>query len=244
MCRNHERDYPGSGDRYSTLNAKDSGGECGVVAAKRFPMPYQAYQKHWWETARILLLMHQTSIFMALDVQIILRDSVCCTDYLGPLRGTRLGTNLTIVHYSSHTNLIYWKASYIAWLETLELDRPHCDRTMIWGNFLHPQRLHKQRYWFMRAEKCLGHEYQNCLMPCRYAFGWGFWSIGAWILHFLLHQLILQSLLAGLYYIKNVTLNVFGCRYGPVYFIQFSTELDFGVGRLFPGLNYIMWYQQ
>ncbi len=47
LYRNHERDFPGSGDRYSFLNAKDSGGECGVAAAKRFPMPYQAYQKHW-----------------------------------------------------------------------------------------------------------------------------------------------------------------------------------------------------
>jgi hypothetical protein len=43
---NHERDFPGTGDRYGS--AKDSGGECGVVAAKRFPMPYQGSQKHWY----------------------------------------------------------------------------------------------------------------------------------------------------------------------------------------------------
>lgn len=36
---NHERDWPDSGDRFLEENAMDSGGECGVVAEKRIPMP-------------------------------------------------------------------------------------------------------------------------------------------------------------------------------------------------------------
>jgi len=38
---NHESDYEGSphGDRFTNLTARDSGGECGVVTAARFPMP-------------------------------------------------------------------------------------------------------------------------------------------------------------------------------------------------------------
>ena len=34
---NHERDWPGTGDAYKA--ATDSGGECGVPAARRMPMP-------------------------------------------------------------------------------------------------------------------------------------------------------------------------------------------------------------
>ena len=36
---NHERDWPNTGDRFFEENAMDSGGECGVVAEKRIPMP-------------------------------------------------------------------------------------------------------------------------------------------------------------------------------------------------------------
>ncbi|KAL3138574.1 hypothetical protein ABBQ32_006345 [Trebouxia sp. C0010 RCD-2024] len=36
---NHERDWPNTGDRFLEENAMDSGGECGVVAEKRIPMP-------------------------------------------------------------------------------------------------------------------------------------------------------------------------------------------------------------
>lgn len=36
---NHERDWPNTGDRFLEENAMDSGGECGVIAEKRIPMP-------------------------------------------------------------------------------------------------------------------------------------------------------------------------------------------------------------
>lgn len=32
FCSNHERDWPNTGDRYTSANAKDSGGECGIVS--------------------------------------------------------------------------------------------------------------------------------------------------------------------------------------------------------------------
>lgn len=44
---NHERDFPGTGDRYEDETAKDSGGECGVVAEKRFPAPIPAPGQQW-----------------------------------------------------------------------------------------------------------------------------------------------------------------------------------------------------
>lgn len=45
---NHERDFPGTGDRYEDETAKDSGGECGVVAEKRFPAPIPAPGQQWY----------------------------------------------------------------------------------------------------------------------------------------------------------------------------------------------------
>jgi len=43
---NHERDYPGSGDRYNV--ARDSGGECGVVYEKRLKMPSGERDRPWY----------------------------------------------------------------------------------------------------------------------------------------------------------------------------------------------------
>ena len=42
---NHERDWPGTGTRFET--ARDSGGECGRVLDKRFPMPPPAPGNGW-----------------------------------------------------------------------------------------------------------------------------------------------------------------------------------------------------
>jgi hypothetical protein len=36
---NHERDWPGSGGRFSAAALYDSGGECGVAYDRRFAMP-------------------------------------------------------------------------------------------------------------------------------------------------------------------------------------------------------------
>lgn len=38
---NHERNWPGSGDRWGGFGIADSGGECGVAHALRARMPYQ-----------------------------------------------------------------------------------------------------------------------------------------------------------------------------------------------------------
>lgn len=45
---NHERDWPNTGDRYLQENAKDSGGECGVVFEKRIPMPIPHPGQQWY----------------------------------------------------------------------------------------------------------------------------------------------------------------------------------------------------
>ena len=45
---NHERDWPNTGDRYLQENAKDSGGECGVVFEKRLPMPIPHPGQQWY----------------------------------------------------------------------------------------------------------------------------------------------------------------------------------------------------
>eukprot|EP00877_Chromochloris_zofingiensis_P010708 jgi/Chrzof1/5891/Cz16g19170.t1 len=42
---NHERDWPGSGDRY---NVDDSGGECGVAYERRMTMPLPGRDKQWY----------------------------------------------------------------------------------------------------------------------------------------------------------------------------------------------------
>ncbi|KAF5834534.1 Metallo-dependent phosphatase-like protein [Dunaliella salina] len=43
---NHERDFPGSGDRYEVV--RDSGGECGVPYEKRAIMPIQGPDQPWY----------------------------------------------------------------------------------------------------------------------------------------------------------------------------------------------------
>ncbi|CAK9313140.1 unnamed protein product [Citrullus colocynthis] len=44
---NHERDWPGSGSFYDTM---DSGGECGVVAQNMFYVPAENREKFWYAT--------------------------------------------------------------------------------------------------------------------------------------------------------------------------------------------------
>ena len=51
---NHERDWPGTGTRFDFPPARDSGGECGVPYARRFPMP-QLGPDQMWCAARVLL---------------------------------------------------------------------------------------------------------------------------------------------------------------------------------------------
>lgn len=52
MCAgNHERDWPNTGDRYLQENAKDSGGECGVVFEKRIPMPIPHPGQQWYSSS-------------------------------------------------------------------------------------------------------------------------------------------------------------------------------------------------
>lgn len=43
---NHERDWPGSGDRFDLV--EDSGGECGVAYQRRFPMPGTQDDAPWY----------------------------------------------------------------------------------------------------------------------------------------------------------------------------------------------------
>ncbi|KAK9865860.1 hypothetical protein WJX84_011864, partial [Apatococcus fuscideae] len=43
---NHERDWPGSGDRFPSMY--DSGGECGVPTERHFSMPGPAEDKPWY----------------------------------------------------------------------------------------------------------------------------------------------------------------------------------------------------
>ena len=52
---NHERDWPFTGDRFLQENAKDSGGECGVVAEKRVPMPIPHPGQQWYTS---LVFLH------------------------------------------------------------------------------------------------------------------------------------------------------------------------------------------
>ena len=42
---NHERDWPGSGSFYDTI---DSGGECGVLAQTMFYVPTENRAKFWY----------------------------------------------------------------------------------------------------------------------------------------------------------------------------------------------------
>jgi len=50
---NHERDWPGSGSFYGTL---DSGGECGVLAQTMFYVPAENREKFWYNVSKILTL--------------------------------------------------------------------------------------------------------------------------------------------------------------------------------------------
>jgi hypothetical protein len=43
---NHERDWPGSGDRFPSM--QDSGGECGVAHERRFLMPTEKQDEPWY----------------------------------------------------------------------------------------------------------------------------------------------------------------------------------------------------
>jgi hypothetical protein len=51
---NHERDWPGSGSFYGTL---DSGGECGVLAQTMFYVPAENREKFWYAKSIILAFL-------------------------------------------------------------------------------------------------------------------------------------------------------------------------------------------
>jgi hypothetical protein len=64
MCAgNHERDWPNSGDRYLQENAKDSGGECGVVFEKRIPMPIPHPGQQWYSSSVFLVFFASLVFF-------------------------------------------------------------------------------------------------------------------------------------------------------------------------------------